>query len=87
MPTWEAIIADPTGTKLPENTIAKCICVFAAIARVDKDTLSKFLKYVERMDKEWQALFAKSVIKSGKQSFVVQNRDFRDWALANQWLF
>lgn len=87
MPTWEAIIADPSGVKLPDNTIAKCICVFAGISRVQKDTLSKFLTYVNRLDKEWQALFAKSVIKGSKQSFVVQNKDFRDWALANEWLF
>lgn len=87
MPTWEAIIADPSGAKLPDNTIAKCICVFAGISRVEKDTLSKFLTYVNRLDKEWQALFAKSVIKGSKQPFVVQNKDFRDWALANEWLF
>lgn len=87
MPTWDAIMADPATVKLPDNTIAKCICVFAGISRVDKTTLSKFLTYIGRMDKEWQALFAKSVIKGPKQSFVVQNKDFRDWALANQWLF
>lgn len=87
MPTWDAIMADPEGVRVPDNTVAKCICVFGAITRVDKDTLSKFLKYVQRMDKEWQALFSKSLMKSNKQSFAVTNRDFRDWALANQWLF
>jgi hypothetical protein len=39
------------------------------------------------MDKEWQALFAKSVMKSPKQAFCVMNREFRDWALQNEWLF
>jgi hypothetical protein len=87
MPTWEAIISDPSNTKLPDNTIAKCICVFAAMSRVEKDTLSKFLTYLNRMDKEWQALFAKSVVKGPKQPFVVMNKDFRDWALKNEWLF
>jgi hypothetical protein len=46
------------------------------------------MKYVQRMDMEWQALFATSVMKSpSKQSFCVMNKDFKDWALANQWLF
>lgn len=87
LPTWDAIIASPTSAKLPDDTIARCICVFSAISRVEKDTLSKWMTYVQRMDREWQALFAKSVMKSNKQSFCVMNKDFKDWALANEWLF
>jgi hypothetical protein len=87
LPTWDAIIASPSTAKLPDDTIARCICVFGAISRVQKDTLSKWMTYVQRMDKEWQALFAKSVMKSDKQSFCVTNKEFKDWALANEWLF
>ena len=88
LPTWEAIIASPLTAKLPDDTVAKCILVFAAITRVEKDTLSKWMAYAQRMDKEWQAMFATSVMKSPtKQAFCVTNKDFRDWALANQWLF
>jgi hypothetical protein len=87
LPTWDAIIASPSTAKLPDDTIARCICVFSAIARVQKDTLSKWMVYVQRMDKEWQALFAKSVMKSDKQAFCVTNKDFKDWALSNAWLF
>ena len=88
LPTWESVIANPTGAKMPDDTVAKCIMVFSAISRVDKDTLSKWMSYVKRMDMEWQALFATSVMKSpSKQAFCVMNKDFKDWALANQWLF
>lgn len=88
LPTWEAIMANPQGAKMPEDTIAKCIMVFSAISRVEKDTLSKWMSYAKRMDMEWQALFATSVMKSPtKQAFCVMNKDFKDWALANQWLF
>ena len=87
LPTWEAVMASPASAKMPTDTVAKCILVFSAIARVDKDTLSKWLTYAKRMDMEWQALFATSVMKSNKQSFVVMNSDFKDWALQNQWLF
>jgi len=62
--------------------------VFSAISRVDKETLSKWMTYCKRMDTEWQALFATSVMKSpSKQAFCVMNKDFKDWALSNQWLF
>jgi hypothetical protein len=87
LPTWESVIASPSSAKLPDDTVAKCILVFSAIARVEKDTLSKWLTYSKRMDMEWQALFATSVMKSNKQSFCVMNSDFKDWALKNQWLF
>jgi hypothetical protein len=87
LPTWDAVIANPATAKMPDDTVAKCILVFSAIARVEKETLSKWLTYAKRMDMEWQALFATSVMKSDKQSFVVQNGDFKDWALKNQWLF
>lgn len=87
LPTWESVIANPSSAKLPDDTVAKCILVFSAIARVEKDTLSKWLTYSKRMDMEWQALFATSVMKSNKQSFCVMNSDFKDWALKNQWLF
>jgi hypothetical protein len=88
LPTWDAILASPASAKLPEDTVAKCILVFSAITRVERDTLDKWMTYVQRMDKEWQALFATSVMKSPqKQSFCVMNKSFKDWALANQWLF
>lgn len=88
LPTWEALIASPDSAKLPDDAVARCILVFSAIARVEKETLAKWMKYVQRMDKEWQALFATSVMKSPqKQAFCVMNKEFKDWALNNQWLF
>jgi len=88
LPTWDGILNSPTTAKMPDDAVAKCIMVFSAIARVEKDTLSKWMQYAQRMDKEWQALFATSVMKSPtKQSFCVTNKEFKDWALANQWLF
>jgi hypothetical protein len=88
LPTWDAILTDPKNARLPDDTVAKCILVFSAVTRVTKDTLDKWMSYVQRMDMEWQALFATSVMKStDKQSFCVMNKEFKDWALKNQWLF
>ena len=88
LPTWDQITKSPDTAKLPDDTVARCILVFGAITRVTKETLSDFMTYVQRMDKEWQALFATSVMKSPqKQPFCVTNKSFKDWAIANQWLF
>ena len=88
LPTWEAICDSPSTAKVPDDAVAKCILVFSAITRVDKDTLPKWLKYADRLDKELQALFARSVVKStSKQAMAVSNKDFVKWATDNQWLF
>ena len=88
LPTWDAIIKDPEGTKVPDDTIAKCILVFSAITRVEKESLNAWLTYVRRIDLEWQALFVTSVMKSSvKQALCVANKEFRDWCVANSWLF
>jgi hypothetical protein len=88
LPTWDAILNSPNTAKLPDDTVARCILVFSAITRVEKESLAKWMTYLQRMDKEWQALFCTSVMKSAsKQAFCVMNKEFKEWALANQWLF
>jgi hypothetical protein len=88
LPTWEAIMQSPETAKVPDDAVAKCILVFSAITRIEKDTLAKWIKYSERLDKELQALFARSVVKSStKQAIAVSNKEFVQWATKNQWLF
>lgn len=90
LPTWESIVANPKSAKVPgpEDAAAKCLLVFSALSRVDKDSLDKWLDYADRLDMEWQALFAKSIVKSStKQAMAVSNKKFKDWAIKNQWLF
>lgn len=88
LPSWDVIMKSPETTALPSDTVAKCILVFSALSRVENDTLSPWMKYVKRMDMEWQALFAKSLVSSPlKQSMAFSNGDFKSWALTNQWLF
>lgn len=88
LPTWEAIVENPDKAKVPDDAVAKCILVFSAITRVDKETLPKWLKYADKLDKELQALFARSIVKStSKQAMAVSNKEFVKWATDNQWLF
>lgn len=87
LPTWEGVIADPENAKLPDETIARCIFIFGALTRVQRESLTACMRYVQRMDMEWQALFATSILKSpAKQPFVVMNEAFRAWALKNHWV-
>lgn len=88
LPTKEQIIKTPDAAKLPDDTIARCLLVYGALTWVTKETLSPAMQYFKRMEKEWQAMLATSLMKiPAKQSFCVTNKDFKDWALANQWMF
>ena len=90
LPTWESIVTDPKGAKLPGPTdvIAKCMIVFSALTRVDELTIDPWIDYAERLDLEWQAMFAKSGMKSkSKQPVLTRNDKFKKWAIKNQWAF
>jgi len=90
LPTWESIVADPKGAKVPGATdvIAKCMVVFSALTRVDDKSIDAWIDYAERLDLEWQAMFAKSAMKSStKQSILTRNTKFKQWAIKNQWAF
>ena len=90
LPTWEAIVTDPKNAKVPGATdvIAKCMIVFSALTRVDEKSIDAWIDYAERLDLEWQAMFAKSGMKSSsKQSILARNSKFKQWAIKNQWAF
>jgi hypothetical protein len=90
LPTWESIVADPKNAKVPGTTdvIAKCMIVFSALTRVDDKSIDAWIDYAERLDLEWQAMFAKSGMKSStKQSILTRNTKFKQWAIKNQWAF
>jgi len=86
LPTREQITNSPETAKLPDDAIARCMLVYGGLTWVTKDSLDSMIKYVKRMDLEWQALFATSLMKiEAKKAFAVKNDALRNWALANQW--
>jgi len=51
---------------------------------VEKDTLAPVMEYIERLEPEWQAVFAINLAKSPKQSLAFGNQKFADWLAKNQ---
>jgi hypothetical protein len=85
LPTWETIIDSPQTTNVPSKPGACAITVFSAISRVDKDNINPFMKYLERFDAEWQAVFAINIAKTpGKQAIAFSSKSFGDWVAKNQ---
>jgi len=85
LPTWEQTIKHPTTTKIPTDPGACAIVVFGAISRVEKDTITPFMQYMERMSAEWQAVFAINVSRAkAKQQIAFSCKAFADWVAKNQ---
>jgi hypothetical protein len=84
LPSWEAITKDPKSAALPTSPGACAVMVFGAIAKIDRNTITPFMEYIERMESEWQAVFAVNVAKNpDKKQIAFTSVRFRDWALAN----
>ena len=85
LPTWEATITKPNDTPVPTSPGACAIVVFGAIAKVDKNSITPFMKYLERFEPEWQAAFAINIAKTpSKQAIAFSCKAFADWVAKNQ---
>jgi len=85
---WETIIKNPEKARVPDSPSAVCMLVYSAVQRVDKESINPWIKYMNRLGKEAQALFATSVMRvSSKASTVGTSRGFIDWATKNNYLF
>lgn len=87
IPSWDTIMANPDKAQVPESPAAVCMLVYSAVQRIEKDNINKWVKYMNRLAKEAQGLFATSVMRTGKASTVGTSTEFIKWATANNYLF
>jgi len=65
IPLFEKVVADPKGTKLPDNPTAQIVQAFQFITRVENRTdATAVVTYVKRMRNEIQSLFCNAVANS-----------------------
>jgi hypothetical protein len=84
LPSWDDITNNPKTAKLPDSPGACAVLVFGAIAKIDRATITPFMQYVERMEAEWQAVFAINIAKNPAKSHIAfTSTKFRDWSIAN----
>ena len=89
MPSWDEIVEDPVGTPAPGNAAAACLTVCKAVQRVSKDNLPAWMAYMEKMQKEAQGLFARSVMspRCMHRDWLSTNGIFSKWVHTNHYLF
>lgn len=89
LPTLQSIKDDPTTAKVPTSASAICMVVYRTLASIEKDWINQWMTYLNRLDKEAQGLFANGVRapKYAKQSMVMTNKKFTEWAMQNNYMF
>lgn len=86
----EAIVASPDTALVPDagDAVAQCVTVFNLVTATKPETVTAFVTYMQRIPKEYQALYARSAMANEeKQKAVVGCDAFRKWAMANHWMF
>ena len=80
LPTWGAIVADPSTARLPLDVAAMFMTAFMVAGRVESGTMDTAMQYMNRIkgvSVEAWALFLTSIAKNSKKLvFAVRNREF-----------
>ena len=89
LPKQAEIKATPDTAKVPESASGIVMTVYRALATMDKEFIDPWMTYLNRLDKEAQALFAMQVRnpKYQKQSMVMSNKLFTKWCIDNNFMF
>jgi hypothetical protein len=86
----DAVAVAPESASVPEahDAVALCVMVFSLIAATTEKTIEAFTIYMNRLPKEYQAMYARSLMaNTAKQTIAVKCENFRKWAMANHWMF
>jgi|TARA_B100000902_G_scaffold276497_1_gene262261 hypothetical protein len=89
LPSLQSIKDTPKSAKVPDSAAAVCMVVYRTLASLEKDWLNAWMDYLPRLDKEAQGMFANGVRapKYSKQSMIMTNKKFTQWAMANNYMF
>lgn len=87
LPGWDRLVADPENVPVPTSGVASCLLVAKAVMRVEKETFGAWMTFCQRMPKEAQALFARTIMSNPKNVWVAQRPEFTAWAQPNIYLF
>lgn len=65
LPPFAAICADPDNAKVPNEPVNRLLLTYNLLMRVDKNTIAPVIKYMDKLNKEMQALFLNKLLSSG----------------------
>lgn len=83
VPSVDQIKIDPDGTKVPtQPATLHAITTALSMATTKVSAFSRFMKYVERLPVEFQAVYVRDAIKN--ESDITTSKEFTRWSLKNE---
>lgn len=85
LPSFQDITDNPSTAKLPVDPGACAVLTFGMLERVNEVTLKPILKYLRRLDEEWQCIFCIALARNTqKQKFAFEEVEFANWVRDNE---
>ena len=85
LPSVKTIVDTPQVADIPDDPGARAVLTFGLLEHVEKDTLTNILKYLRRMEEEWQVIFCVALARhETKKAIAFDNREFALWAADNE---
>ena len=84
IPSVRQIIADPTGTPVPDSTDKQMFVVFNMADEADKKNIDQLVLYMQRLPSDMAVAFYRNALTRDKS--LMSCRAFGDWAIANKQL-
>jgi hypothetical protein len=70
---------------IPDDAGARAVLTFGLLEHVEKGTLSNIMKYLRRMEEEFQVIFCVTLARHpSKKQIAFTNPDFALWAADNE---
>jgi len=81
LPDIDAIIAAPMACRVPEKPDAQMLVAYKLSSLTNKDNIAPVAKYIDRLPKEFAAVYAKSVVT--RDPGLAGSKTIMDWCKAN----
>lgn len=82
LPSIDSILASPKTMNVPEEISAKYAIAAGLARRVDQSNFSKALTYMERVSKDFEAMFV--IDASKRDNALTHTKAFVEWAVRNE---
>ncbi len=89
LPKLDDIKKNPLTAKVPDSSAAVCMVVHRTLQCIEREWVSAWMQYMQRLDVEAQGLFVNGVRhpKYSRQNMVFTNKDFTQWAVSHSHLY
>ncbi len=85
LPSYKSIIDNPETAQVPQDQGAIAVLSYGLLEKVERATLTAIMRYLERIDLEWQSLFCVNLARhKTKNNFAFENGAFAKWCATNQ---